>query len=149
MSSDSDKKNFQDKRMNALFALDTQGVEFEIAMSVARGLAKDERGKPYYDELGIITDRIRFYDPTDIQNIVFSAQSLVNRGMPFAARDVLIAARPHAQEGKPDWYELQGLLGRTAKQIFLDSPDRTSGHAREYLDEAIAAYRTAYEKEPT
>jgi hypothetical protein len=149
MSSDSDKKNFQDKRMNALFALDTQGVPFEIAVSVTRDLAKEARDKTYYDELGIITDRIRFYDPTDIQNIVYSAQSLVNRGMPFAARDVLLAARPHAQEGKPDWYELQGLLGRTAKQIFLDSPDRTSGHAREYLDEAIAAYRTAYEKEPT
>jgi hypothetical protein len=149
MSSDSDKKIFQDKRMNALFALDTQGAPFEIAITVARDLAIEAWSKTYYDELGILADRIRFYDPTDIQNIVYSAQSLVNRGMPFAARDVLLAARPHAEEGKPDWYELQGLLGRTAKQIFLDSPDRTSSHARPYLEEAIAAYRTAYEKKPT
>jgi len=148
MTSDADKKNFQDRRMNALFALNTTGAPFEIAISVARDLAKEARSTTYYDELGMITDRIRFYDPTDIQNIVYSAQSLVNRGMPFAARDVLLAARSIAQEGEHNWYELQGLLGRCAKQIFLDSPDRTSDRARKYLDEAITAYRTAYEREP-
>jgi hypothetical protein len=148
--SDSDKKNFQDKRMNALFALDTTtGPASEKALSGARDLAKEARSKTYYDELGIITDRIRFYDSTDIQNVVYSAQSLVNRSMPFAARDVLLAARPLAQEGTFGWYELQGLLGRCAKQIFLDSPDRSSDRARQYLDEAIIAYRTAYQKEPT
>jgi hypothetical protein len=62
---------------------------------------------------------------------------------------VLLAARPLAQEGTFGWYELQGLLGRCAKQIFLDSPDRSSDRARQYLDEAIIAYRTAYQKEPT
>jgi len=149
MTSDADKKNFQDKRMNALFALDTMGAPFEVAISVARDLAKEARSKTYYDELGIITDRIRFYDPRDVQNIVYSAQSLVNRGMPFAARDLLLAAKPIAQQGEKDWYELQGLLGRCAKQMFLDSPDRTSAVARQYLDEAISAYRTAYEVEPT
>jgi S1-C subfamily serine protease len=143
MISDADKKNFQDKRKNALFDLDTTRDPHE-----AQKLAQEARSKTYYDELGIITDRIRFYDPTDVQNIVYSAQSLVNRGMPFAARDVLLAARPFAREGEHDWYELQGLLGRCAKQIFLDSPDRTSDRARQYLDEAITAYRTAYEQEP-
>ena len=85
MTSDEDKKKFQDKRMNTLFALNNStGVRFEVAISVARDLAEEARSKTYYDELGIITDRIRFYDPTNVQNIVYSAQSLVNRGMPFA-----------------------------------------------------------------
>jgi Trypsin-like peptidase domain len=149
MSSDLDKKNFQDKRTNALFALDTQGAPFEKALAEARDLAIEARSKTYYDELGILADRIRFYDPTDIQNIVYAAQSLANRGMPFAARDVLLAARPYAEEGTSGWYEFQGLLGRTSKQIFLDSPDRSSSHARPYLEEAITAYRTAYEREPS
>ncbi|WP_316227179.1 MULTISPECIES: serine protease [unclassified Bradyrhizobium] len=149
MTSASDRKSFEDKRRNVLFTLDTPGTESQAAMSAARDLVREARGKTYYDELGIITDRIRFYDPQDIQNIVFSAQSLVNRGMPFAARDVLLAARTLVQEGDDSWYEIQGLLGRTAKQIFLDSPDRTSNRARQYLDDAIAAYRVAFEKEPT
>lgn len=86
MISDSDRKNFQDKRMNTLFALDpTTGPVSKNALSKARDLAKEARSKTYYAELGIITDRIRFYDSTDTQNVVYSAQSLVNRSMPFAA----------------------------------------------------------------
>jgi hypothetical protein len=149
MISDSDRKNFQGKRRNALFALDTTGAAFDIALSVARDLAEEARNRTYYDELGIIADRIRFYEPNDVQNIVYSAQSLVNREMPFAARDVLLAALALVPGGHPHWFELQGLLGRVAKQIFLDSPDRTLDRARQFLDEAIAAYRTAFEKEPT
>jgi len=141
MASDLDKKNFQTKRMDALFALDTTGASLVSALSEVRDLAKKARSRTWYDELGIITDRIRFYEPGDLQNIVYSAQSLVNRGMPFAAR-------PSTQEGRDEWYELQGLLGRCAKQIFLDTPDRSSDRARPYLAEAITAYRAAYEKDP-
>jgi hypothetical protein len=143
MASDLDRKNFQTRRMDALYELDATGD-----LAAAGKLAKDARSKTWYDELGVITDRMRFYDPGDVQNIVFSAQSLVNRGMPFAARDLLRAARPTAQEGEKPWYELQGLLGRCAKQIFLDTPDRSSVRARPYLEEAIAAYRAAYDKDP-
>jgi hypothetical protein len=97
--SDSDKKNFQEKRMNALFALDTTtGPTSEKALSGARDLARAARSKTYYDELGIITDRIRFYDSIDTQNVVYSAQSLVNRSMPFAARD-RAARRATARSG--------------------------------------------------
>lgn len=147
MASDLDKKNFQAKRMDALFALDTAGALSKPAFSNARNLAKEARDKSWYDELGIITDRIRFYDPGDVQNVVYSAQSLVNRGMPFAALDVLRAARAATQAERDEWFELQGLLGRCAKQIFLDTPDRGSDRARVYLREAIAAYRTAYDKD--
>lgn len=149
MVSESDRQNFQDKRRNALFALDTTGAAFDNALCVARDLAEEARNKTYYDELGIITDRIRFYVPNDVKNIVYLAQSLVNRGMPFAARDVLLAARALVPEGHPHWVELQGLLGRVAKQIFLDSMDRNLDRARQFLDESIVAYRRAFEKEPT
>ena len=140
MASDLDRKNFQTKRVDALFALDSASDPSATEVSKARSLAEEARGKTWYDELGIITDRIRFYDPGDVQNIVYSAQSLVNRGMPFAARDVLRAAQPATPKGELVWYELQGLLGRCAKQIFLDTPDRGSDRARLYLTEAIAAY---------
>jgi len=148
MASDLDRKNFQAKRMDVLFALDTASAPSAPEVSCARCLAKEAWDNAWYDELGIITDRMRFYDPDDVQNIVYSAQSLVNRGMPFAARDVLRAAQPATQRGKRAWYELQGLLGRCAKQIFLDTPDRSSDRARVCLKEAIAAYRTAYDADP-
>jgi hypothetical protein len=148
MVSDLDKKTFQTKRRDALFALDTTGASFGSALSDARDIANEARSRTWYDELGVITDRIRFYDPGDVQNIVYSAQSLVNRGMPFAARDLLLASRSDTQDGSADWYELQGLLGRCAKQIFLDTPDRTSDRARPYLEEAINAYRAAYDSDP-
>jgi len=148
MASDLDKKNFQTKRMDALFALDSTGVAFDHAINEARSLSLQARGNTWYDELGIVADRIRFYAPDDVQNIVYLAQSLVNRGMPFAARDVLLAARPAAEVGSDAWFELQGLLGRCTKQIFLDTPDRSSDRARPYLEEAVTAYRTAYELDP-
>ena len=81
----SDGKNFKERRKNILFALDSVASEYDNALACAQALAREARAKTYYDELGIITDRIRFYDPDDVHNIVYSAQSLVNRGMPFVA----------------------------------------------------------------
>ncbi|WP_398472911.1 trypsin-like peptidase domain-containing protein [Tardiphaga sp.] len=111
-------------------------------------MAKEARDRTWYDELGIISDRLRLYDPGNVRNVVHLAQSLVNRSMPFAARDVLQAARSLVRPGSDDWFELQGLIGRCAKQIFLDTPDQASSRARPYLEEAIAAYMEAYRYDP-
>ena len=50
------------------------------------------------------------------------------------------------KEGRPEALEVAGLLGRSYKQIFFDSRDRTSMPARDALKQAVAAYRKPYEE---
>src|ERR1700728_1110448 len=83
----------------------------------ARAFAKRMRAARAFDELGVVCDAMRYYDPNDLIIRVWEAQSLVDRGMPMAARDVLLPALKLAVEKNDEvaWFEIQGLLGRAAK----------------------------------
>lgn len=115
----------------------------------ARAFAQRMRAARAFDELGIVCDAMRYYDPGDVIARVWEAQSLVDRGMPMAARDVLLPALKLAVEKGDEkaWFEVQGLLGRAAKQIFVNQVATTPLRANAYLEEALSAYRTAYSKD--
>jgi hypothetical protein len=71
--------------------------------------------------------------------------------MPMAARDVLLPALKLAVEKNDEtaWLEIQGLLGRSAKQIFVGHVATTPRQATAYLEEALTAYRTAFIRNPS
>jgi Trypsin-like peptidase domain len=116
----------------------------------AKAFAKRMRTMRLFDELGVVCDTMRYYDPGDVTARVWAAQSLVDRGMPMAARDILLPTLKIATESnnESDWFEVQGLLGRAAKQIFIDHVARTPLRANSFLEEALAAYRAGYNKDP-
>jgi hypothetical protein len=116
----------------------------------AKAFAKRMRAARAFDELGVVCDAMRYYDPNDLIIRVWEAQSLVDRGMPMAARDVLLPALKLAVEKNDEvaWFEIQGLLGRAAKQVFVEHVATTPYGANAYLEEALTAYRTAYTRDP-
>jgi hypothetical protein len=119
--------------------------------TAAKDFARRMRAKRAFDELGIVCDAMRYYDPNDLIIRVWEAQSLVDRGMPMAARDVLLPAVKLAVEKNDEtaWLEIQGLLGRSAKQIFVENAATAPWQATAYLEEALTAYRTAFSRNPS
>ncbi|MFC7738258.1 trypsin-like serine peptidase [Roseomonas sp. GCM10028921] len=113
----------------------------------ARALAERMRDARALEALGRFTDRLRALLPEDVLLRTRQAQALVDLGMPQAARDLLLACPPMTAAAGLAWSEHQGLLGRVAKQIFRDAPDRGAAAARAALRDAIAAYRGVFEQD--
>jgi V8-like Glu-specific endopeptidase len=143
-----DRQSLAEERGKLLEALAQATVDLGGRYAEAQKLANHMRKARAFDELGVLCDALRFHNGGDAMLHVWEAQSLVDQGMPFAARDVLLAARGFATEGEEPWFELQGLLGRAAKQIFIDHSGQMPAKALPYLEEALAAYTAAYVKNP-
>jgi hypothetical protein len=76
------------------------------------------------------------------------AQGLIETGHLNAAVGLLQQARSDAGPGHDQAAELNGLLGRAYKQLFMDTPPVADEVRSRYLAQSFAAYRTSYELDP-
>ncbi|MDW9433491.1 DUF4071 domain-containing protein [Sinorhizobium meliloti] len=77
------------------------------------------------------------------------SQALIESGEPIAAIEMLQSLVRRVTPGAKEWNEAQGLLGRAYKQIYIDACGSKLGMAEGALEAAIAAYRQAFDSDPT
>lgn len=117
-------------------------------LDAARQLLEKLRNKREHERLMEVAEALGRCDPNDAKTRRLYAQALIETGKVTAAIDVLQMLARRLKKGDPEALEVAGLLGRSYKQIFFDSRDRTSAPARAALKQAVAAYRKPYEDNP-
>lgn len=81
-------------------------------------------------------------DLNDPQIVVWQAQGLIETGNASAARTLLAKLVP---TGNDMFCELHGLLGRSWKQTFFDSEDKSSPEVLNALTTSFREYKTSYD----
>ena len=85
--------------------------------------------------------------PDDLELRRRYAQALIELGMVTAAINVIDQAILAGSAKHGQWAELQGLLGRAYKQLFVDAQARHGEAPPAALAASINAYRKAYRKD--
>jgi hypothetical protein len=107
------------------------------------------RNQREFEPLLAVAEAVGRVDPKDATARRLYAQGLIETGKVSAAIDVLQGLARRIPKDHPEALEAAGLLGRSYKQIFFDSRDRSAPAARQALKQAVAAYRKPYEHDPT
>jgi Trypsin-like peptidase domain/Tetratricopeptide Repeats-Sensor len=106
---------------------------------------RDERQFKLLVDVAAAYNATGAYDPAIM---VWYAQGLIESGDAAKARGLLTDLAARVPAGSPSYIEARGLLGRAWKQTFFDSPDNSSGPAREAIDHALTEYKACFDAEP-
>jgi V8-like Glu-specific endopeptidase len=106
---------------------------------------RDERQFKLLIDLAAAYGATGAYDPAIS---VWNAQALIETGDAAKARGLLTDLAARVPAGSPAYIEARGLLGRAWKQTFFDSPDNSSGPAREAINHALTEYKACFDAEP-
>ena len=117
--------------------------DFEVGLKLAEKL-RDHREFDLLDQLTTQLRRAGDQNPI-IRRL--QAQSLIERGSPDAALDVLAALVARLSRDSKEWAEGHGLMGRAWKQILFDTDD-CAGSARVALANSIREYTIPYTAAP-
>jgi V8-like Glu-specific endopeptidase len=105
---------------------------------------RDERQFKLLIDLAAAYSATGAYDPAIS---VWNAQALIETGDAAKARGLLTDLAARVPAGSPAYIEAKGLLGRAWKQTFFDSPDNSSGPAREAINHALTEYKACFDAE--
>jgi V8-like Glu-specific endopeptidase len=87
--------------------------------------------------------------PYDSDIGIWLAQGLIELGRAEDARVLLVDIAAKALATPPRAYiEAKGLLGRSWKQTFFDTQDKSSEHALAAIGNSLKEYKTCYDAEP-
>jgi V8-like Glu-specific endopeptidase len=106
---------------------------------------RDERQFKLLIDLAAAYGATGAYDPAVA---VWNAQALIETGDAAKARELLTDLAARVPAGSPSFIEARGLLGRAWKQTFFESPDNSSGPAREAINHALTEYKACFDAEP-
>jgi hypothetical protein len=76
------------------------------------------------------------------------AQALIETGKSDEARAILTDVANKVPPGSKPFVEAKGILGRSWKQTFFDSADKSSPQAREAIGKSLAEYQACYDAQP-
>lgn len=110
----------------------------------AKELVEGLRNARAYEDMGQLAEAVSRRDPQDARNRRLYAQYLIETGKATAAIDLLTPLTRRLPPGDPEAAEAAGLLGRSYKQVFVE----TDGADHAALSQAIAAYRAPFDHDP-
>jgi hypothetical protein len=91
-----------------------------------------------------VAEEISRHDPDNATARKFYAQSLIDTGKATVAIDVLQVTETGLRDDHPEKAEVQGLLGRAYKQIFIDTRDSSSDAAKTAIRKSVEYYRRPF-----
>jgi V8-like Glu-specific endopeptidase len=106
---------------------------------------RDERQFKLLVDVAAAYNATGAYDPAIT---VWNAQGLIETGDAAKGRVVLADLAARVPPGSPWFIEAKGLLGRAWKQTFFESPDNSSGPAREAINNALTEYKACFDAGP-
>jgi len=101
-----------------------------------------------FSALAELTEKCARYGPNDSTLRRLQAQALIETGQPATAISVIEAISARLADEDPEQPELQGLLGRAYKQMFVEARGASDETLRFALEASIAAYRSIYHARP-
>lgn len=107
------------------------------------------RARRQFALLAELADRVARRAPQDAHVRRLQAQALIETGQPSAAIDVIQAVLRKVEARSREWAELNGLLGRAFKQIFIDARKALDATDLAALQNAVRAYRKPREADPS
>jgi hypothetical protein len=128
-------------------------VEYARAMgpipspTAARDLLNLLRRYRRFEALSVLADALIRMGREELFVSRLYAQGLIDQGLLIAAREVLRGLIRRAAADPAEHSEVQGLMGRVNKQIYVDARGRPSDQARQALRQAIACYQKVYEED--
>ncbi len=116
----------------------------ESVQSILDSLRSDRR----FLELAELTEKAARFRPKAPKLRRLQAQALIETGQPASAISVIEGVRAHIADGHSELPELQGLLGRAYKQIFVEARGASEEALRFALEGSVAGYRSIYQTRP-
>lgn len=138
-------------------AEDPVAMEAEAALATLRkgptaesldkttNLLKSLRNARQFGRLCDLAELVSRYRPDDVLVRKLHAQGQIECKRLTVAIDLLSQALERVAPSHGEYPELQGLLGRAYKQLFVDTPPAQSRSRTLFLQNAVAAYRSAYD----
>ena len=102
------------------------------------------RRKRWFELLGELVEALLQAGRTEPVFARLYAQSLIDRDLPSAAVAVLGPLRATVATADPEYAEIEGLLGRAYKQMFVAGLDAPGVRREVLLDRAVAHYLDVY-----
>lgn len=110
-------------------------------------LAKQLKADRQFELLAQLTERAARLSPRDPSLRRLQAQALIEIGHCAAAADVLRVALRNLPDDHDERLEIEGLIGRAYKQMFVDSTDKEDAKVEGLLTQALQAYGDAWKSD--
>lgn len=123
---------------------DATAAELDEAARLLRPLREARE----FGRLCYLAEQVCRWRGDDMLARVLYAQGLIESRQLVAAVHFLEGAKCRVPADHPQWDELQGLLGRAWKQIFVDGAQADTAHRRRFLMSAMEAYAAPFERDP-
>lgn len=126
-----------------------QQMPNDALIAEGRDLLDELRKAREYERMEDLAEMLSRLKPKDPVIRRLYAQSLIDSGKPSIAIDVLSSLARRLSKDNPEWAETKGLLGRANKQIFIETPDKSSSLARQSVKSAIEGYLAPFKADPS
>lgn len=115
----------------------------------AEALLKTLRDARQFGHLSELAELVSRYRPDDPLVHKLHAQALIECGRLTLAVELLTGVLNRTDPDHGQYPELQGLLGRAYKQLFMDTSGLDGATRQSFLRKSVAVYKAAFDRDPS